>query len=85
MSPFSASCLDDISAKLGYLRLGSSHRRWINVIDRNNASVIIGAAPISARMISCDEVGARDSESKSTKETVKWPRERRIKYEALLL
>ena len=51
MSPFSASFLDDISANLGYLRLGSSQRYWINVTDRNNASVIIGAGPISARII----------------------------------
>ena len=52
MSPFSASCLEDLSANLGYLRFGSSQRRWINVTNRNNASVIIGAAPISARIIS---------------------------------
>ena len=37
---------------LKYLHLGSSQRRWIHVTDRNNASVIIGAAPISARVIS---------------------------------
>ena len=52
MSSFSASCLDDISANLRYLHLESSHRRWIQVIDQNNASVIKGAAPISPQMTS---------------------------------
>ena len=52
ISPCSASCLDDISANLECLHLGSFQSFWIMVIERNNASIIIGAALISARIIS---------------------------------
>ena len=51
-SPCAASCFDDVSANLEYLCLGSFQSCWIQVIDWNNASMIIGAAPISAQIIS---------------------------------
>ena len=44
--------VNKIKRDLGYLRLGISQRRWIHVTDRNNASVIIGAAPISTGLYS---------------------------------
>ena len=52
MSPCSASFLDDINANLEYLPLGNSQSDWIHVTDWNNAVMIIGDAPISARIIS---------------------------------
>ena len=48
---YCVSCFDDISVKLEYLHLGSSQSCWIQVTDQNNASMIIGAAPISSQII----------------------------------
>ena len=42
------------SANLEYIRLGSSQSPWILVIYQNNDSMIIGASPIFAMIISWD-------------------------------
>ena len=47
MSPCSESSLDNISPNLGSFQI-----QWIQVIDWNNASMVIGAPPISAQIIS---------------------------------